>query len=34
VKQPTNVIDLVSVLQQSIKETQGKSKPATRSKAA
>ena len=32
-KQPTNVIDLVSVLQQSIKETQAKSKP-TRSKAA
>ncbi|HEX3855749.1 MAG TPA: hypothetical protein VHY30_00455 [Verrucomicrobiae bacterium] len=33
-KQPTNVIDLVSVLQQSIKETQAKSKSAARSKAA
>ena len=31
---PTNVIDLVSVLQRSIKETQAKSKPAPRSKAA
>jgi DNA end-binding protein Ku len=33
-KRPTNVIDLVSVLQQSIKETQAKSKPPARSKAA
>ncbi len=35
-KKPTNVIDLVSVLQQSIKETQGKAKikPASRRKAA
>jgi DNA end-binding protein Ku len=33
-KQPTNVIDLVSVLQQSIKETQAKSKPTTHRKAA
>ncbi len=35
-KKPTNIIDLVSVLQQSIKETQGKTKspPTTRRKAA
>jgi DNA end-binding protein Ku len=31
---PTNVIDLVSVLQQSIKETQGKSKPAAAKKTS
>ncbi len=33
-KHPTNVIDLVSVLQQSIKATQAKSKPTARKKAA
>ena len=33
-KHPTNVIDLVSVLQQSIQATQAKSKPTARKKAA